>query len=249
MADKPDYFQTALSNFATDAAYGGSVRHLTDIGYTLNQIMDRLDYPAPRSKVQKLMTEHLYDTKVLLREEPSEAVFAQKDVYVQEQDSYGRRSMRKINADLNSQSKTTEMAAMTGLSKNSKIKEFFWRETIYIPHAGEKVTKVLHQKCEENGEQYSYVECRFSNLNGQQDRFAEIEEIQCLNNRQREYLAGIMWEAPVLYHRLDHRMIEIIAKLYEAGKYSGSCYFLTAKEKLVLGVLPHGNQFLPGRMY
>ncbi len=52
--DETSYFQNALSSFVTDAACGGAVRHLTDIGYTLDQIVDRLDYPAPRAKVQRI---------------------------------------------------------------------------------------------------------------------------------------------------------------------------------------------------
>lgn len=45
--DEPSYFQNALSSFVTDAACGGAIRHLVDIGYTLDQIVERLDYPAP----------------------------------------------------------------------------------------------------------------------------------------------------------------------------------------------------------
>ena len=56
--DRPGYFQTALSNFATDVACGGAIRHLTDLGYTLDQIVERLDYPASRAKVQKIMMEY-----------------------------------------------------------------------------------------------------------------------------------------------------------------------------------------------
>lgn len=52
--DRPGYFQTALSNFAMDAACGGAIRHLTDLGYTLDQIVERLDYPASRAKVRQI---------------------------------------------------------------------------------------------------------------------------------------------------------------------------------------------------
>ncbi len=234
MADKPEYFQSALSNFATDFACGGAVRHLTDLGLSLDQIMERLDYPAPRAKVQKLMMEHLYESKVLLKEEPSDALFRQRDIYVQEQDSYGRRSMRKICGDSESQSEMTEMTNLTPMSKDGKIKGFAWNEIKFDSSKGKKLTNVLHQKCEENGEQYCYVSCEFSDLNGCQGSLSKVERLSCLNGRQREYLAGIIWEAPVIYHRLDQRMREIIVKLYEAGEYSGACYFMKAGRKMIL---------------
>lgn len=72
------------------------------------------------------------------------------------------------------------------------------------------------------------------NKNSQQKFSAE--EMSCLNGRQREYLAGIRWEQPVLFHRLNQRMLEIISKLYEAGAYGGTCYFTTGQEKLTIPV-------------
>lgn len=58
--------------------------------------------------------------------------------------------------------------------------------------------------------------------------------MRCLNSRQRGYLQGIRWEQPVLYHRLNRRMLEIISKLYEAGAYGGACFFVTGQEKIMI---------------
>lgn len=202
------FFQTALSNYATDAACGGAIRHLTDIGYTLNQIVDRLDYPVPKSKVQKIMLEYLYESRILLKEEPSGALLTAPAVFIQEQDAYGRRSMRKIGG------------------KEPNQQSVLWKELCYDPKQNGKLSAVLHGKCEENGEALSYISCRFSNL-------------QCLNNRQRDYLAGLYpdgsgRETDILYHRLDQHMREIITKLYEAGEYQGIAYFLTTGEKMMI---------------
>ena len=99
--DRPGYFQTALSNFAMDAACGGAIRHLTDLGYTLDQIVERLDYPASRAKVRRMMMEYLYDSKMLLRKEPSADLFAAREEFIQEQDAYGRRTLRRITILVN----------------------------------------------------------------------------------------------------------------------------------------------------
>ena len=227
--DKPEYFQTALSNFVTDAACGGAVRHLTDIGYTLDQIVDRLDYPASRSKVQRIMMEYLYESRVLLREEPSEKLFAPQAQFVQEQDAYGRRSMRKVNVDYNSQTNVTDTSNLTRMSRLEKAAQtqgILWKESVYDPGRDGKLTELLHRKCEKNGENYSYISCPFGEMIN--------DRIDCLNGRQKEYLRGIRWEKPVLYHRLNRRMLEIISKLYEAGVYGGVCYFLSGREKIAI---------------
>lgn len=252
--DKPDYFQNALSSFVTDAACGGAVRHLTDIGYTLDQIVDRLDYPASRAKVQRIMMAYLYESRALLKEEPSVELFAPKEQFVQEQDAYGRRSMRKVVVDYSGQDYMTKTADLTMASQNGKAaqtREILWKELLYDPKRDGKLTELLYKKCEKYGEAYSYVSCPFgrseNDPNSQYEKReqsghnetygmrAEAEsKMGCLNSRQREYLQGIHWEQPVLYHRLNRRMLEIISKLYEAGAYSGVCFFVTGREKITI---------------
>lgn len=243
--DRPEYFQTALSNFVTDAACGGAVRHLTDIGYTLQQICDRLDYPASRVKVQKLMMEYLYESCVLLREEPSMRIFARREQFIQEQNSYGRRTWRKTSSDYNGQKGVTKSSDLTFLShqkERAQLQDILWRESAYEYRSDGKLTELIYKKCEENGEECSYMSCSFSflnvdqcgqNMQGGRQGDGKID-LSCLNSRQREYLSGIRWEEPVLYHRLDQRMREILVKLYEAGYYRGACFFLKTREKLVL---------------
>lgn len=243
--DKPTYFQTALSSFVTETACGGAVRHLVDIGCTLDQICGRLDYPAPRSKVQRIMMEYLYEQHILLREEPSMKMFEGRTQFMQEQDAYGRRTMRKVGADYNSQNKMTNTSNSTFMSKQNKeagFQDILWKESVYERGRDGKLTELLYRKWEENGEDYCYMSCAFAlfnaDLNGQmlpkEKQDAQKAAISCLNSRQREYLLGIRWEEPVLYHRLDQRMREILVKLYGAGCYKGACFFLKTQEKLLL---------------
>lgn len=261
--DEPSYFQSALSSFVTDAACGGAVRHLTDIGYTLDQIVDRLDYPAPRAKVQRIMMDYLYESGVLLKEEPSAKLFAAKEVFVQEQDAFGRRTMRKIVDDSGSQnnaSGASDLQIRLEEGRDAQKRAILWKESVYDPKRDGKLTELLHQKCEQNGEIYSYITCPFGvwlndrnsqdDKNGndgrnEQSRQGETEKpggaavaaedgLRCLNTRQLDYLQGIRWDQPVLYHRLNQRMLEIIGKLYEAGAYGGACFFVTGQKKLII---------------
>lgn len=233
--EEANVFQSALSNFATDVACGGAIRHLTDIGYTLDQIVERLDYPASREKAQRIMMEHLYQSRVLLREEPSEALFEEQTQFVEEQNAFGRRTLRKIKIDQKSQNKVTNATELTMLShqeETARTQVFLWKESIYDPGRDGKLTELLHRKCEKYGETYSYISCSFGKAGN--DQYSQNESY--LNGRQREYLAGIRWEQPVLYHRLNRRMLEIISKLYEAGVYGGICYFAAGQEKITIQV-------------
>ena len=67
MEREQSYFKSALSDYVYEAAGGGAVRHLADAGYTVAQIMERLDYPVPFARVQKTVWEHFLDKKILLR--------------------------------------------------------------------------------------------------------------------------------------------------------------------------------------
>ena len=65
-------FNKALSNFINDAAAGGAVRHLADLGYSISQIADNLDYPIPREKIAGYMWEHFVNIGKICLEEPKQ---------------------------------------------------------------------------------------------------------------------------------------------------------------------------------
>lgn len=72
MDGKESYFQAALSDFTFDVAAGGAIRHLTDRGYSVEQIMRELSYPVPRARVEKAVYRHLLESRILLPELPAE---------------------------------------------------------------------------------------------------------------------------------------------------------------------------------
>lgn len=103
-----DNFRHALSDFTFDAASGGAIRHLTDLGYTVRQIGERLDFPTPPARIQEAVWKRLVETGVILTEDPfsppSENGSAGdngmkrgvKVNYVREYDAYGRASFRRV---------------------------------------------------------------------------------------------------------------------------------------------------------
>ena len=92
---------------------------------------------------------------------------------------------------------------------------------------GVELDRFLTGKCNLQKGEPAYLSCDF----GIPDSVA-AKGISLLNGRQQEYLEGIPWPRHRVYHRLDHRMKEILCSLYEQHAYEGICYFLSCKEKL-----------------
>lgn len=208
-----DYFRNALSDFTFEAASGGAIRHLADLGYTVKQISEKLTYPTPYERVRKAVWRHLIDTQVVLTREPGNGKQCGKAAYKMEYDKYGRASFRMESAVVDS---------------SDSIR---WKERRYSEELCGSLAAYLTDKCSVNGEDKSYVSCDFGLRDGKEDGSLEAA-MQTLNERQREYITGLMWENKVCYHRLDRRMQEIVVKLYKEGYYHGYCFFLKQEEKV-----------------
>lgn len=209
------YFKQALQNFMFDAASGGAVCHLADRGFTVNQIMKKLDFPTPYDRVQQTVWDHFLDTGYLLLEEPGLEKRQEKYAYVTDYDQYGRKSFRRVLVDEISQSAVC------------------WKEQIYGTKNTELLSDLLNRICAANGENASYVSCDFGlRLGREPERF--FHELQFLDELQREYILGIPWERRTVYHRLDQRMREIVVRLYTQGAFQGTCYFLKTEEKIIV---------------
>ncbi|MDE7269721.1 MAG: hypothetical protein K2N81_04535 [Acetatifactor sp.] len=210
------YFQNALSNFIFEAASGGAIRHLTDLGYTVSEIMERLDVPTPYERVQKAVWQRLLDTGVLLLEEPGSENGREKVTYVRYYDRYGKPSFRRV---------------VTPVEHCGAEKGVIWRESCI--DGDSDIAVFLKQKCTENGEESSYVSCDFGlRLYDETESPLYLDVIS--EKTHREYIRGLPWERRLCYHRLDKRMREIIAALYKGGEYHGICYFGKVGEKVRL---------------
>lgn len=70
MEQQQKYFEEALSNMTYDSASGGAIRHLVDMGYSINQIMEHLDYPTPRSRVEETVFCYMTESGMLIESLP-----------------------------------------------------------------------------------------------------------------------------------------------------------------------------------
>lgn len=208
-----DYFRSALSDFTYEAASGGAIRHLADLGYTARQIAEKLTYPTPYERVRKTVWQHLIDTQVVLTQEPGNGKQSEKATYRIVHDKYGRASFR--------------MEAATADSSGP----IRWKERRYSKETCGSLAVYLADRCSVNGEDRSYISCDFG-LHGKREGGNFEAAMKTLNERQREYISGLLWEERICYHRLDKRMREIMSKLYTNGYYHGYCYFMRQGEKV-----------------
>lgn len=199
--EKREYFKEALSDFTYDMACGGAIRHMTDKGYSVRQIVEQLDFPAPYEKVQKTVYRYLCDKGILLCERPKNDRLPQKTEYVRDYDAYGRVSFRMVRKE------------------EDEKKKMEWKEEIF-PKEG-TFTDYLKKKVLENGEEFSYISCDFGLWDTEKKKCLKV-----LNERQREYIEDIPWERKRMYHRLDSNMQEIMSVLYQKGIYEGESIFL-----------------------
>lgn len=203
-----DYFKQALSNFVFDMASGGAIQHLTNQGYTVKQIIEKLDFPAPYEKVQEAVWKQLLNNGCLLLEEPGSGVGQERAEYVMEKDSFGRRSFRKV------------------VIKADKVKQIHWKEVIFSRQINGKLADYLSKKIIANGEEASYVSCNFGMKT---NRLPDV-----LDEQQKDYISGLPWPKQKVYHKLDIRMREIVMTLYDVGEFQGECYFLKEQERVIL---------------
>lgn len=217
MADmeEQDYFKEALSNFTHEAASGGAIRHLADLGYTVKQICERLDFPTSYERVQKTVWEHLLDTGVLLRREPGSEEPKERFTYVKDYNQYGRTSFRKV--------------ALSGADTCAQTAPICWKDRHLDIKADFAV--YLNEKCSKNGEEASYVSCDFGIRMGEDSRQFQ-DMLQALDRTGQDYLLGLPWEKAVCYHRLTGQMRRIVSDLYESGRYHGICYFIKTEERV-----------------
>ena len=89
-------FRQALSDFTFDVASGGAIRHLTDLGYTVKQIQEQLDFPTPVTRIQEAVWKRLVETGIIFLEEPWRQTSKEKVNYIREYDSYGKASFRRV---------------------------------------------------------------------------------------------------------------------------------------------------------
>lgn len=211
--EEQKYFKQAMSDFTFDAACGGAIRHLADLGYSVKQIMEQLSFPVPYERVQKTVWEHYIDTGILVLEEPGKRKIQEKADYVREYNQYGKASFRRV------------------VNQKESREDIHFKEHYYKEKKKENFKTYFTEKCREN-EMKAYVLLDFG---AEEGNVPFQESLQVLDIRQQDYMRGLFeGKKRAVYHRINAFVRDIIIRLYENDKYHGVCYFMKTKERLIL---------------
>ncbi len=107
-----------------DEAYGGAIRHLTDLGYSASAIKKNLTFPAPMEVISELMYRRLLETKeiILILPETPETLYQTE--YVQDVNDVGRKSFRKVETPIGTVDPTDYVACDWGRMKYKDAQAF-----------------------------------------------------------------------------------------------------------------------------
>ncbi len=72
MNNSQEYFGKAMGNFIHEMSGAGAIRHMVDQGYSIRQIMERLDYPTPQRRVEETALKHMLKQGILLERLPDQ---------------------------------------------------------------------------------------------------------------------------------------------------------------------------------
>jgi hypothetical protein len=195
-----DYFSKALSNFTNDIASGDAIRHLADLGYTVNEIHDRLDFPTPHSRIADTVWKHYIATGVIRLEKPDGRP-VEKVSYVREYDSLGRAYFKQVR----------EVVMPPGVqsSKDRWGSQDRWSSQ----EAGFSQGDVGHSSgsIDVEGEDpapLKYIPVDFG-IRIYQNRAAFEESLADLEPRDRDYILSLPWPLKTVWHIADERMSRI----------------------------------------
>lgn len=217
--EEQKYFKQAISNFTFEAACGGAIRHLADLGYSVKQIEEQLSYPVPYEKVQKTVWEYFLENGILLLEEPGKVKIQEKADYVKEYNKYGKASFRRV------------------VSQKEEAGEIHFKEKHFDREQDGDISGYLTKKCNEN-EMKAYVLLDFTAYDHAESGSAKVSpqmNFPSLDTCQQDYINGLFDKkrGPV-YHKINALMRNIIIRLYENDNYHGKCYFIKTEEMIIL---------------
>ena len=88
MADN-SYFQNALSDFSFDVAYGDSIRHLANKGFSPQEIKTQLNTSISIEKIEEVIRKYQESQELLTEEKINNTTSSFHYEFVKKYDSYG----------------------------------------------------------------------------------------------------------------------------------------------------------------
>ena len=90
------YFNEALGDFVNEAANGGVIRHLVDLGYSAEEIREHLAIKISDETLDELIRKRQIENGTI---KPKDGEKIKDYRIIKEQDNYGRITFRKVPKD------------------------------------------------------------------------------------------------------------------------------------------------------
>jgi len=94
------YFQKALAKFTVEFAAGDAIRLLSDKGFNVEEIHDKLSFPVARKTIGELVWSHYLDNGTICLFDPERQSKKLVTSYKKVQNSYGKVSFLQVQKDI-----------------------------------------------------------------------------------------------------------------------------------------------------
>ena len=147
----------ALANMTKEMAYLGALRHFVDEEYTVREITDTLTYPVSYEDVKREVYLYMKESGMLRDEEPGEDEKPIRTEFVMDEDSFGRKTYRRVNVPAPEDERSYRPCDFGSLDKDiqRKVLELLPRDareymegidwpghTVYL-RAGQRISTIL----------------------------------------------------------------------------------------------------------
>ena len=209
------HFEKALSDMKDSFAGKGGVKHLAELGYSVRQIQDSLDFPFPLEKIGRILWDYYKSEEIILLKAPGSGSGTVKSTYVKQTDGYGKQSFIKVPGE---QEQVSDRSYKKEVYKDG--------HDIFTPvnHNEKRLVKKFVESNSVGGPDYVSLDFgRLKTRNGQEWR----RVLSSLTSDDRDYLEAMPWESSItgVYHKIDERMIRILEGLEGTGYLPGVFYF------------------------
>ena len=212
---KNEYFDQALSGMKESFAGRDGIKHLADLGYSIRQIKESLDFPFTADAVGRVLWEHFVSNEKILLKAPGSGMGEADSTYVRKTDAYGKQSFIKVTEASKEEAQKTWTKVIL---KNE-------HDIFSAPFArNPKVIKDFISKNTSGGP--DYVSLDFGRLKSRNSS-EWVGLLSHLEADERDYVEIIPWEKNInnVYHLVDDRMIRILCQLEGSGFLPGVFYF------------------------
>ena len=90
------HFEKALSDMKDSFAGKDGIKHLAELGYSVRQIQESLDFPFPLDKIGRVLWDYYKSEEIILMKAPGSGAGSVRATYVKQTDAYGKQSFIKV---------------------------------------------------------------------------------------------------------------------------------------------------------